>query len=202
MQEVRGAYDPIRYVFDVAPLPVSRHDLEGDDGLAPQERDGAAVCVPLHPDVLRLLFILSRARKAIKVTQGARQRREVRCILTTLRSTLKQTYVSMKGTYGAAMPMYARNDIPSASNRCCLTNVSSGSSSPNARSLPERKPLSNSPDFDHLPKDRMKHVQMVVRHKLVDFRKERVESLRVSLLARRADNCRQQHRYRQIPQHS
>ena len=48
----------------------------------------------------------------------------------------------------------------------------------------------------------MNHVQMIVRHKLVDFRKERVESLGVLLLARRADNCRQKHPSRcpQIPQ--
>ena len=99
MREVRGAYDAIWYVFDVAPLPVGRHDLEGDDGLAPQEGDGAAVCVPLHPDVLRLLLILGRARKAITVIQGASQRCEVRCILTTLRSALKwpRVQVSTKG---------------------------------------------------------------------------------------------------------
>ena len=51
-------------MLDPAPLSVGGHDLKGHDGLAPQKRDGAAVCVPLHPDVLRLELVVIRPRIA------------------------------------------------------------------------------------------------------------------------------------------
>ena len=52
------AYNAIRNVSDIAPFSIRTHDLQGDDGLVPQQRDGPAVSMALHPDVLRPLLVL------------------------------------------------------------------------------------------------------------------------------------------------
>ena len=76
-------------MFDVTPLPVRGHDLEGGDRLAPENRDGTDVCggtgetresdcivettltltrVSLHPHVFSFDFVVLSSRVAVVAT--------------------------------------------------------------------------------------------------------------------------------------